>query len=46
MATDSKRQLAALEAFAASISAQTQGKLPPGHTVDDSRETIYESRGG
>ena len=44
--SNSERQLAALEAFAAGVCAHTAGKLPPGQAVDDSRETIYEGRGG
>ena len=43
---DSARQLAALEAFAAGMTAWTSRHLPPGHIVDDSREKIYEGRGG
>jgi hypothetical protein len=41
---DSARQLAALESFAAGMSKWTS-TLPPGHTVDDGRESIYEGRG-
>jgi hypothetical protein len=44
-ASDSARQLAALEAFADAMTKLTE-HLPPGHVVDDSRETIYEGRGG
>jgi hypothetical protein len=44
-ANDSARQLAALEAFADAMTKLTE-HLPPGHVVDDSRETIYEGRGG
>ena len=43
--TDSARQLAALESFAASMTAWTSAHLPAGHVVDDSRESIYEGRG-
>lgn len=42
---DSARRLTALEAFAAGMDRLTQ-HLPPGHVVDDSREKIYEGRGG
>src|SRR5208282_5090867 len=41
----SARQLAALESFAAGMSAWTSRNLPPGHVVDDSRQTNYEGRG-
>ena len=41
---DSARQLAALESFAAGMAKWT-ATLPPGHTVDDSRGSIYEGRG-
>lgn len=44
--SDSARQLAALESFAAGMTAWTGQHLPPGHVTDDSRETIYEGRGG
>jgi hypothetical protein len=43
--TDSQRQLAALEAFAVGMD-KLRERLPPGHEIDDSRETIYEGRGG
>jgi hypothetical protein len=44
--SDSNRQLAALESFSAGMAAWTSTHLPPGHQVDDRRETIYEGRGG
>jgi hypothetical protein len=44
--SDSARQLAALESFAAGMQAWTSKHVPPGHVVDDSRESIYEGRGG
>jgi hypothetical protein len=43
---DSRRQLAAIESFTAGMTTWTSTHLPPGHVVDDSRETIYEGRGG
>jgi len=42
---NSARQLAALESFADGMAKWTRN-LPPGHVVDDSREMIYEGRGG
>jgi hypothetical protein len=44
--SDSEKQLAALESFADGMVAWTSKHLPPGHVVDDSRDTIYEGRGG
>ena len=44
--SDAVRQLAALESFAAGMTQWTSKHLPPGHVVDDSREAIYEGRGG
>jgi hypothetical protein len=44
--SDSARQLAALESFAAGMIEWTSKHVPPGHTVDDSRDSIYEGRGG
>lgn len=41
----SRRQLAAIEAFAEAMSKATAGRLPPGHRVDDDRESIYGNRG-
>lgn len=43
---DSTRQLAALESFASGMIAWTSRHLPAGYVVDDSRERIYEGRGG
>jgi hypothetical protein len=43
---DALRQLAALESFAASMAAWTSKHVPSGHVVDESRESIYEGRGG
>lgn len=43
--SNSARQLAALESFIAGMTAWTGKHLPPGHVVDDSRESIYEGRG-
>ena len=44
--TDSARQLEAIESFAAGMTAWASQHLPPDHSVDDRRETIYEGRGG
>jgi hypothetical protein len=44
-AIDPAQQLAALEAFAAGMTEWTSKNLPPGHVVDDSRESIYRGRG-
>ena len=46
LSADSARHLAALESFAAGMTAWSTAHLPPGHQTDDSRETIYEGRGG
>ena len=43
--SDSEKQLAALESFSDGMVAWTSKHLPPGHVVDDSRETICEGRG-
>jgi hypothetical protein len=45
-ASDAAKQIAALESFAAGMTAWTSAHLPAGHIVDDSRETIYDGRGG
>jgi len=42
--SDSAKQLAALEAFAAGMTAWTSTHLPPGHIVDDSRDSVYSRR--
>jgi hypothetical protein len=44
--SDAARQLAALASFAQGMTAWTSAHLPAGHVVDDSRESIYEGRGG
>jgi hypothetical protein len=44
--SNSVRQLAALASFAQGMTAWTSAHLPAGHVVDDSRESIYEGRGG
>jgi hypothetical protein len=44
--SDSARQLTALASFAQGMTAWTSAHLPAGHVVDDSRESIYEGRGG
>lgn len=43
--SDSVRQLAALESIASGMIQCANGRLPPGHIADDSRESIYEGRG-
>jgi hypothetical protein len=43
--TDSAHQLAALESFTEGMTAWTSQHVPPGHGVDDSRESIYQGRG-
>jgi hypothetical protein len=43
--SDSARQLAAIESFITGTTAWSAEHLPPGHLVDDSRESIYEGRG-
>jgi len=41
---DSTRRAAAWRAWAAGIQQWGKAHLPPGHVVDDSRESIYEGR--
>jgi hypothetical protein len=43
-ATKSAKQLAAVESFAQGMSNWVEKNLPPGHVVDDSRESIYPDR--
>jgi len=45
MPSDSTRQLAAIESFAAGMKAWTNNHLLPGYIADDSRESIYEDGG-
>lgn len=42
--SSSKERLAAWDARVADLRSWSTAHLPPGHTVDDSRESIYEGR--
>jgi len=42
---DIARRLAAWDKFVSEMRKWGEENLPPGHVVDDSRETIYEGRG-
>lgn len=43
---DSARQLAAIESFVSGMTRWTATRVPAGQFADDSRESIYEGRGG
>jgi hypothetical protein len=42
---DAAIQLAALESFIAGMTDWVSKNVPPGHFVDDDRESIYQGRG-